>query len=266
MNCKNCQFQLNESDDYCPNCGAKVIRNRLTIKNLFEHFSEQFLNYDNKFLQTFLHLFTKPEIVIQSYIDGTRKKYVNVISYFAIAITVSGLYLFILNKFFPECLELPDFMPSGQEEFQSNGMAFMQEYQSLLMMLYIPLYAIMAKMVFIGFKKYNYTELFVIFMYTQSQLSIVLAVLILLGALLGLNFYIMSFISMPIMILYTAFCLYRLYKLNVQEMILRTLMFFIVMAIFFVIYVLVIFGIMILNGDFQEMIEAQKAAKEASGS
>ena len=48
-------------------------------------------------------------------------------------------------------------------------------------------------------------------------------------------------------------------------MILRTLMFFIVMGVFFIIYVLVIFGVMILNGDFQEMIEAQKAAKETSG-
>ena len=151
MDCKNCSFPLDDSNEYCGFCGAKVIRNRLTIRNLLAHFSEQFLNYDNKFLQTFIHLFIKPEIVIQSYIDGTRKKYVNVISYFAIAITVSGLYIFILNKFFPECLELPDFMPSEQQEFQNKGMTFMQEYQSLLMMLYIPLYAIMAKMVFIGF-------------------------------------------------------------------------------------------------------------------
>ena len=85
MNCKNCDANLNQNSDYCNNCGAKVIRNRLTIKTLFSHFSEQFLNYDNKFLQTFIHLFTKPEDVIGSYINGTRKKYVNVISYFAIA-------------------------------------------------------------------------------------------------------------------------------------------------------------------------------------
>ena len=91
MNCKSCQSTLKSQDNYCNICGAKVIRNRLTFKNLFEHFSEQFLNYDNKFLLTFITLFKRPEDVIAGYISGTRKKYVNVISYFAIAITLSGL-------------------------------------------------------------------------------------------------------------------------------------------------------------------------------
>lgn len=85
MNCKNCNLLLSDKASFCSNCGAKVIRNRLTFKNLIEYFSEQFLNYDNKFLQTFIHLFTKPEVVIESYINGTRKKYVNVISFFAIS-------------------------------------------------------------------------------------------------------------------------------------------------------------------------------------
>ncbi|WAC01775.1 DUF3667 domain-containing protein [Lacinutrix neustonica] len=75
--------------NYCNGCGAKVIKNRLTMRNLFEDFTYNYLNYDNKFLRTFLNLFTKPEAVITSYIDGTRKKYVNVISYFAIALTLS---------------------------------------------------------------------------------------------------------------------------------------------------------------------------------
>ena len=156
MKCKNCNTEILPDHDYCSSCGAKVIRNRLTIKNLFQHFSEQYFNYDNKLLKTFVHLFTKPEVVIEGYITGTRKTYVNVVSYFAIAITLSGLYLFIVNKFFPGAMKLPEFMQTpGQEEFQSKNMAFVQEYQSLLMMLYIPFYAIMAKLVFIGFKKYN---------------------------------------------------------------------------------------------------------------
>ena len=94
MNCKNCNTSLIEGNDFCGFCGAKVIRNRLTIKNLLAHFSEQFLNYDNQFLKTFLHLFTKPEVVIGGYIDGTRKKHVNVISYFAIALTLFRITTF----------------------------------------------------------------------------------------------------------------------------------------------------------------------------
>ena len=100
MKCKNCNTLLDEQSDYCNICGARAIRNRLTIKNLFEHFSEQFLNYDNKFLQTFITLFKRPESVIGGYIEGTRKRYVNVITYFSIAIMITGVEYFILNKFF----------------------------------------------------------------------------------------------------------------------------------------------------------------------
>ena len=81
MECKNCELSIQTHHNYCPSCGAKVIRNRLTIKALFAHFSEQFLNYDNKFLKTFRQLTTKPETVTDCYIHGTRKRYVNVISF-----------------------------------------------------------------------------------------------------------------------------------------------------------------------------------------
>ena len=100
MNCKNCNTNLTSDSDYCNKCGGKIIRNRLTIKNLFQHFSETFLNYDNKFLQTVKNLFLKPEDVIGSYVDGTRKKYINPISFFAISLTISGVYLLIFKKFF----------------------------------------------------------------------------------------------------------------------------------------------------------------------
>ena len=66
--CKNCGTQLGETEDYCSACGAKVIRNRLTIRNLWGDFTEQFLNYDNKLLKTFVQLFRNPEDVIGSYI------------------------------------------------------------------------------------------------------------------------------------------------------------------------------------------------------
>ncbi|MGB3152312.1 MAG: DUF3667 domain-containing protein [Maribacter sp.] len=36
---------------------------------------------DNTFLKTLLHLLIKPEIVVDGYIGGIRKKYLNPISY-----------------------------------------------------------------------------------------------------------------------------------------------------------------------------------------
>jgi hypothetical protein len=262
--CKNCNTSLTLETDYCYNCGAKVIRNRLTIKNLFEDFSQTYLNFDNTFIKTFISLFTKPEEVIGCYIDGTRKKYVNVISYFALAITVSGLYLVIVKKFFPEALDYSslNFDPQ-QAEFQKKNMTFIEEYQSLLMMLYVPIYAIMARVSFAGIKKYNYTELLVIFLYVQAQISFVSAVLGVILSAAGMNQGEMILLLIPLMILYAAFCLKRLYNLNFLNIFLRTLLFFAVLVVMLMVMSVIMAIVMFLNGDFQEMIEAKKAASGA---
>lgn len=269
MNCKNCNNTLSKDVDFCASCGAKVIRNRLTIRNLFEHFSEQFLNYDNKFLKTFLHLFSKPEVVIGGYIDGTRKKYVNVISYFAIALTISGLQLFILNKFYPEVLDLSSIASNGTEEIQQKNLDIMMEYQSIVMMLYVPLYAIMSKLVFFNLKQFNYTEHLVIFMYILAQTSIVSIVIILISAVFGLTLGTVAFaFTLPFQILYSAYCLKRLFRLSLKGIILRTLLFLAILFLLMLLLVIagVIIALVFKDSEFiQSLIEAQKAAKEASG-
>ncbi|MFD1614363.1 DUF3667 domain-containing protein [Gelatiniphilus marinus] len=261
MNCKNCNTALYKNSSYCYMCGGKVIRNRLTLKNLFESFSEQFFNYDNKFLQTFINLFKKPEDVIESYINVTRKKYVNVISYFAIAITITGLYIFILKKYFPDSIDYSILSPEGQEEFQERNVNFVQENMSLFMMLYVPLYALIARISFVGFNKFNYTELLVVFLYLQAQMSIVTAIASILFSLFNVHQGVLSLVFTPLMVLYTAICLKRLYSLNTKQIILRTLLFVAVLLVVFVIISVVMGIYMFLNGDFQQIIDTQKAAK-----
>ncbi|MEM9680377.1 MAG: DUF3667 domain-containing protein [Bacteroidota bacterium] len=264
MTCRNCKAELLDTDDYCKHCGAKVIRNRLTLRNLFSYFSEEFLNYDNKLLQTFILLFKRPEDVIDSYIKGTRKKYVNVINYFALAITISGLYIFIINKYFPEIMDFSAMAAPGQEEFQRKNMAFVEEYQSILMMLYVPLYALMARIVFFNLKKYNYTELLVVFMYIQAQISIASALVVVTAGLFGVTSNIIGFMMIPSMIIYSAYCLKRLYGLSFGSIVVRTLLFLIVLGVVFFILVVALLVIMYFTGDLQELVEAQRKAAEAA--
>lgn len=261
MECKNCQLTLNQENDYCSSCGAKVIRKRLTLKNLMGHFSETYLNYDNKLLQTFLHLFTKPEDVIGGYINGTRKKYADVISYFAIALTFSGLQMFVLNKFFPEAMDISNMAAKGTEEFQRKNLDFIQEYQSMIMMLYVPLYALMSKLVFFDKKKYNYTEHLVIFMYIISQTSIVSATYSVLAAALGLTISdIGLYYVIPFQIIYSAYCLKRLFAISLTAIVLRTLFFLVILSIFMIIFGLAMTWIMMLNGDLQSLLDAKQNA------
>ena len=265
MNCKNCQTELKEHDDYCSSCGGRVIRRRLTLRNLFEHLSETFFNYDNKLLRTVINLFKKPEDVIVSYINGVRKKYVNPVSFFGLALTLSGLYIIIVNKYFPEMFDFSSLAAKGQQEMQQKNMAFIQEYQSVISMLYVPLYALMAKIVFIGKRQFNYTELLVVFMYIQAQISIVSAIVIVFLGVVGLSSSIVGMLTLPLMILYAAYCLKRIYKLNFLEITLRTILFGGVLFVFFIILTIILVAVMYFNGDLQQMIEAQKAAQQAAG-
>ena len=262
MNCKNCKTPLNEIDVFCNTCGGKVIRNRLTIGNLFENFSEQFLNYDNKFLQTFIKLFTYPEDVIGSFIQGTRKKYVNVISYFAIALTFLGIQYFFLKKFYPELIDMSSLANDVTADLQKKNMNFMMEYQSFVMMAYVPLYALISKLVFFNIKTYNYTEHLVIFMYILSQTSIYGTFFIIIGAIFNLSIEFLGlYIIAPIQILYSAYCLKRLFNLSFKGIVLRSLLFILVFTIAFILIALIYIAFMYFTGDMQEIIEAQKSAK-----
>ena len=257
MECKNCLLSIQTHHNYCPHCGAKVIKNRLTIKALFAHFSEQFLNYDNLFFKTFRHLTFKPEAVISCYIDGTRKKYVNVISYFAIALTLSGFQMFVLNKFFPELMNMDFMSQNGTENFQQQNMNFAQEYQSIIYMLIVPVYALMSKIVFFNYKQYNYTEHLVINMYLAAHLSIITTILVLITSFFGMSFGLFGLLSIPLQIIFSAYCFKRLFNLNITSIIIKTLLFLLMLFILFIIASIITAVIMFLNGSFEEIREAQ---------
>lgn len=262
MTCKNCNKGLDIKSDFCNHCGAKVIRNRLTIKNLFQNFSETFLNYDNKLLQTFITLFSKPELVISGYIDGVRKKYVNVISYYAIAITFSGLQFFFLKKFFPEVLDFSSIARKGTEEISKNIFDLTQEYQSIAMMLNVPIYALMSRIVFIKEKvrNYNYTEHLVMFMYILAQLSISGAIVFIICGSLGYTLGSISLIFAPVQIVYSSYCLIRIFKLNLANFLIRLLILVVVVLILGFISTIVFLAYIYFTDGFEAFIEAQKAA------
>lgn len=256
MNCKNCKTYLEQSDDYCGTCGGKVIRNRLTIKSLFHHISETYFNYDNKLLRTYLTLFSEPEDVIVGYINGTRKKYVDVIGYFALAITLSGLQLFFLSKLdmdMPRYYDTTTDIGRKQEAFTKAIYTFTTEYQALVLMLYIPFYALFAKLVFRKYKKFNYTELLVVFLYCQAHLSITSAVLIpLLSISDSMSLGLLSSLILPIQFIYFIYALKRVYGLTGRQMFFRTLVFLLWMLLLFIVLSVITAVIMIKSGMFDK--------------
>jgi hypothetical protein len=98
MNCKNCEINLDINDKFCAQCGAQVVKEKLTIKKVIYEFSERYLSFDNKFLTTFKTLFTHPEWVINGYLNGLRVRFVNPITYLIIAVTLSGFNIFLMKR------------------------------------------------------------------------------------------------------------------------------------------------------------------------
>ena len=197
-------------------------------------------------------MFRQPEDVIGGYINGMRKKYLPAFSYFAIAITLSGFYSFILKGWF-----LQEFI-SAQSSFYGADMASVQmemtetvtntmmEYQSIYMFLSIPIMALISKLVFWNYKNYNLVEHFVIYLYTYSHISIISVTLNLLFIWNTTLLFGVSIVTVLLLFVFTAYVLKRLYQLDNASVILKSSLFLVVMLVFscFSMFPLAIYGAM----------------------
>ena len=241
--CKNCKNLLLEKSNFCNLCGEKTAYKRLTVKSFFAHFINQFLSIDNKLLKTFIDLFTRPDLVIDSYVKGFRKTYVNVISYLGLSITLMGLQFFILKKFFPELLQYGSGLEQPEGFDINSVMDFITEYQSVITLVSIPVYSLISRFVFKKSKKYNVAEHFVIITYTSAHWFIISFFMILITLPFGLNFYNASqLISIPALF-YMAHVYKKLYEFSWKSTILRTIL-YVVMSFLFPMIIALIFGIL----------------------
>lgn len=263
MDCKNCAFGLESHHKFCNHCGAKVITNRLTLRSLWEEFRDNFLNVDNRIFKTFLHMFTKPEVVIGGYIGGVRKRYFNVVSYYAMALTVAGLQIFILRKFFPEALDISILIPENTPQ-STFDMEWTYDYYTILALINIPIYSLMAWLSFIGLKKYNFTEHLVVMGYVFAQFTFTSLPFILAAVALGANFYISSYVLLIPLFVFTSYCYKKLYPLPFWQIAARALLFIGVGIVFLIIVAVIQLIVLIATGGMQEMIEAQRAAQQST--
>lgn len=252
MNCRNCNNTLKETQKFCDECGAKVIKNRLKPKVLAQQVNEQFISIDNKFLRTFIDLFRKPEAVIVGYIQGTRKKYIDVLQYFAIALTIAGIQVFLMNTFFKESLEFQNgFMEgfnygSGGKENPLKDFNFdiFTKYQSLLYIFTIPFSAFGTWFAYylIRERKYNFTEHLVINLYYYAQYIIITAVISIVFLIVGLDFLVISSLVSVLTLLYLFYVLKRVFNNLFWEAMAR----FLIVMLIYIISMLVIIAIGIL--------------------
>ncbi|WP_339848459.1 DUF3667 domain-containing protein [uncultured Dokdonia sp.] len=235
--CVNCEQFIALDQRFCSHCGGKRIYNKLTWRNLLEDFVDRFFNLENSFIKTFVAMFRQPEDVIGGYINGMRKKYLPAFSYFAIAITFTGFYYYLIRGWFWDnymAAQTSLFDDTVSQEQIDFGIAFsdtVNENLSLYMFMIIPFLALISKLVFWNYKKYNLVEHFVIFLYTYSHISIISVALQLLFIWNQTILTILGFSGLVFMFAFSIYVLKKLFKLNTGAMLLKTLLFFIVISI-----------------------------------
>jgi hypothetical protein len=248
VNCKNCDKTLSISQNFCDECGAKIIRNRLTPKVLLHQINEQFLSIDNKFLRTFIDLFKKPDDVIAGYINGTRKKYIDVLTYYAIALTILGFQMFLLTNFFSEFID-PQNGVLG-ENFKTindnpknplnNYPDVMNNYQGIVFTILMPFIAVGTWLMYIDKRRHNYTEHLVINLYVTAQTIFFNFVILMSCAIFDIqDFLIASSIATVPVLIYGAFVFKRLYKSTFFNALMRYIVAYIIYIIAFLIVTIV---------------------------
>lgn len=255
MVCKNCHTETLEKQKYCFECGAKIIKNRLSLKNIFQDINYEFFNLDNLFVKTFLHLFSKPGYVINSFIEGTRKKHINVVQYFAISLTLAGFQIFLMTIFFKDAMNFNDMFddlpnqennPFKASNFDSN---WLNSYQSLIYILSVPFSAVATWLAYImgGNKRYNFTEHLVINLYYSAQIIIITAFLTIILLCFGVNYMMISSIVSLLTLIYWFYVLKCVFNTSFKNTLGTYVLMLLILAIFFVIIIVVItlFGVLI---------------------
>lgn len=89
INCQNCDSPIEESFEFCPNCGQKT-NDDLTIGVLFYNTISNYFSFDARFLKSFVPLMFRPGYLAQKFLQGKRLLYLH----------PAQMYLFISVIFF----------------------------------------------------------------------------------------------------------------------------------------------------------------------
>lgn len=260
MTCKNCVTPIEVNQKFCPNCGAKVVNKRISVKSLFSDFSKDVLGWDNKYFRTAKDIFIRPEKVILPYLSGTRKRYMSPLAFFSIG---TALALVIFNFFAESYLEIIDQIGKSQVSFiedlfnsnevelspeaaekkekmqlenaamQKNIQASILKYFNVFSFFYLPIYALISSWTYR--KEHNFGEHLVINAYIQGALFISTITIFLFSILIGKGFFVYNLLlSIP----FYLFVFSRLYGHSFGQALLKLLRFLLVLFVLVIIFML----------------------------
>ncbi len=267
MDCKNCKHPLENDARFCDNCGGKIIKNRISFKLLFTELFSSIFGVDSKYFLTLKKMFTDPSSVLNEYLTGVRKRYVNPFAYLAVS---AALSLVVFNFFSDDFIKINEAFNETQnpelialaktdstayiglegkalEKFkiqqkiaknqiaaQESWTKFMLGYFNLLAFLFLPIYAFMSK--FTYFKPHNFGEHIIINAYLQGSVMYITLIMFSISLLTNPLVY---HVSIIFLISYYIFAFSKLYKHSFGKALLKLLRFIGVFILFIIIVLLI---------------------------
>ncbi|MEJ2584149.1 MAG: DUF3667 domain-containing protein [Robiginitalea sp.] len=264
MKCRNCNANLRTDFQYCPGCGAKLEPERITFKRLLGDLADRVFNLDNSFTRTFITLFKKPEKVVNGYISGVRKKFMNPLSYMGIALTLSGVIVFVISKFYADVIDFTGSQGELDSEFTKEISEIIYDYNAFFFLLYLPVLALPSYLLF-NKMRYNYAEHIVVFFYLMAQYSLIAFPISVVTLLVSPEEYVS--VNQPMVVLALVYSLYVLQRMNRFPALVfagRTLLYFVLLFIFFFVLIMGLVAFFFITGIFE--VEDFEPAAQATSS
>lgn len=146
---------LPEQAGYCSSCGARVVRERFTMRILWDEVVEKFLGWDTTFLTTFRELFRRPEVVLNAYVlQGLRKRYMNPFGFYAIGVAIMVFIITVFQEDYIVMMEQTIITERNPIEgidkaaFQRKMNAWMAKYLNFVSFLFLPIYSFLSWVLF----------------------------------------------------------------------------------------------------------------------
>lgn len=236
--------------NYCSSCGAKVITQRLTFRHLWREMIERAFNLDNSLTRTFRDMSLRPEVVIQAFLDGTRKRYLHPLNYLGIALTLSGVLLFLIQKIFDGDIFLKAMESGPSAEASQRMVDFLMDYSTFIFLGYIPILAIGAYLV-LNKRQLNLAESFIAFIYLLAHWSILSFPVSLMILTFWPDAYIdMGQVMIAVILVYALFYLQRMNRFSYSAFFGRSLVYILITGIGYMILMIGSFLMMLLTGVF----------------
>ncbi len=178
INCKNCDQSF--IGNFCPNCGQSAKEQRIDLHYFVHDVPHSVFHIDAGFFFTLKMLFTRPGVMVKSYIDGKRAKHFRPFAYVMIMTAISALLVNLLD--WGKEMLIQNNSPAHLAAESHN---FFEHYFSVFVFLMIPFASLVTWLVFIR-RPYNFWEHFLANTYISAQLNVIWVLIHLVGFLSAL--------------------------------------------------------------------------------